>query len=66
MLDAALATEIWQVLTAVPIAILRSTTDPAVDLRAVLIASKYAAVFGLLLLLGSSGLAPKRHGPPAA
>jgi hypothetical protein len=36
-----------------------------VELREVLIAGKFAVVFGLMLLLGASGLAPRRVLPPA-
>lgn len=34
--------------------------------RAALIAVKFAAVFGLMLVLGASGLATRRQGQPAA
>ena len=36
---------------------------PAVEFREVLIAAKFAVVFGLMLLLGASGLAPRRRYP---
>jgi len=43
----------------------RATDTPAIELREVLIAGKFAVVFGLMLLLGASGLAPRRVRPPA-
>jgi hypothetical protein len=42
----------------------RAAGTPAIELREVLIAAKSAVVFGLMLLLGASGLAPRRHHPP--
>jgi len=43
----------------------RAAGTPAIELREVLIAGKFAIIFGLLLLLGASGLAPRRVRPPA-
>ena len=36
------------------------------DIRAVLVAAKFATVFGLLLIFGAAGLAPARPGRQAA
>jgi hypothetical protein len=47
------------------ILVARAAGTPGMELREVLIAAKYAVVFGLLLLLGASGLAPRRQYPPA-
>jgi hypothetical protein len=47
------------------IVLARASATPAIELREVLIAAKFAVVFGLVLLLGASGLAPRRDRPPA-
>jgi hypothetical protein len=51
---------------AIAFGLARSTSMSTIELRELFIATKFAVVFSLVLLLGASGLSPTRNGPPAA